>query len=83
MDFSGKIVLVTGGSRGIGRPVAHGFADRGARVAPGFVDTDMAAWSWLHSQGDSDHKASAAAEIFRLDPGQRTGLSGHRLVIGT
>ncbi len=33
MDFSGKRVLVTGGSRGIGRAVAMGFAGRGARVA--------------------------------------------------
>jgi NAD(P)-dependent dehydrogenase (short-subunit alcohol dehydrogenase family) len=28
MDFSGKCVLVTGGSRGIGREVARAFARR-------------------------------------------------------
>lgn len=33
MDFTKKNVLVTGGSRGIGRACAIGFAERGARVA--------------------------------------------------
>ncbi len=29
-DFTGKVVLITGGSRGLGRAMAHGFAERGA-----------------------------------------------------
>jgi 3-oxoacyl-[acyl-carrier protein] reductase len=33
MDFTNKRVLVTGGSRGVGREVAKAFASRGARVA--------------------------------------------------
>lgn len=36
MDFSQKRVLVTGGSRGIGRAVARAFAERGARVVVSF-----------------------------------------------
>lgn len=31
-DFSGKTVLVVGGSSGIGNGIAHGFKERGARV---------------------------------------------------
>ena len=32
LDFSGKTVLVVGGSSGIGNGIAHGFLSRGAQV---------------------------------------------------
>ena len=32
-EFEGKVVLITGGSRGLGRAMAHGFAAQGANLA--------------------------------------------------
>ena len=38
MDFSGKVVVVTGAANGIGREIARAFARRGARLALADVD---------------------------------------------
>ena len=43
-DFEGKVVLVTGGSGGIGRTVCRRFAERGARV-------------WVHYHGGAEAAA--------------------------
>ena len=39
MEFTGKRVLVGGGSRGIGRAIAVGFARAGAKVSVSGRDT--------------------------------------------
>jgi NAD(P)-dependent dehydrogenase (short-subunit alcohol dehydrogenase family) len=45
MRFSGKVVLVTGASRGIGRAIAAGFADEGGTVAVNYVQDEQSAQS--------------------------------------
>lgn len=41
--FENKVVLVTGGSRGIGRAISEAFADEGAIIAINYRDNDQAA----------------------------------------
>jgi len=60
MDFSGKNVLVTGGSRGIGRAIARGFADRGARVAISYRTNRQAADDTLATLPGGPHLAVQA-----------------------
>lgn len=55
MDFSGKFVFVTGGSRGIGRAVATAFATSGARVAINYLSNTDAAEKTLASLDGGPH----------------------------
>jgi NAD(P)-dependent dehydrogenase (short-subunit alcohol dehydrogenase family) len=55
MDFSGKHVLVTGGSRGIGRAIAIGFAEKGACVAVHYNSNRKAAEETLASMPGENH----------------------------
>ena len=60
MDFSGKVVLITGASRGIGRACAQRFADLGARVAVNFRSNDAAAQETVSSLTGTGHAAIRA-----------------------
>lgn len=42
LDFTDKVVLITGAATGIGRAVALGFADRGAKLAIGDINEQAA-----------------------------------------
>ena len=55
MDFTNKRVLVTGGSRGIGRACASGFAERGARVAINYLGNREAAETTLEALAGEGH----------------------------
>jgi NAD(P)-dependent dehydrogenase (short-subunit alcohol dehydrogenase family) len=72
MDFDGRVVLVTGGSRGIGRAVAEAFAGRGATVVVQFRADRRAADETLAALGDG-HLALPAD---LADPEQARSLVG-------
>jgi len=55
MNFKGKRVLITGGSRGIGKACAQAFADRGAQVAINFVHNTQAAQETLEGLKGGPH----------------------------
>ena len=55
MDFTNKVVLVTGASRGIGRACARLFAEHGARVAIHYHANRIAAEATLASMPGSGH----------------------------
>ena len=53
MTFAGKSVLVTGGTRGIGRTIARRFAELGAsRLVLGYLRNDAAAEEAAHELGE-------------------------------
>ena len=55
MDFKGKSVLITGGSRGIGRAIAFAFAGHGASVAISYMTNQAAADNTLKSLPGGPH----------------------------
>jgi 3-oxoacyl-[acyl-carrier protein] reductase len=72
-DFQGKVVLVTGGSRGIGRAVAQQFAARGATVVVQFRADRRSADDTLTALAGDDHRALRADVA---DPEQARSLVG-------
>ncbi|MCA9835587.1 MAG: SDR family oxidoreductase [Trueperaceae bacterium] len=59
MDFQGKRVLVTGGARGIGKAIARGFAERGAKVMVSYHSNHEAAKETLDGLAGEGHSSFA------------------------
>lgn len=57
MDFKGKKVLITGGSRGIGRATAIAFSRQGATCGINYRNDDMAAKAAMDMLEGPDHAA--------------------------
>jgi 3-oxoacyl-[acyl-carrier protein] reductase len=62
-DLSGKVALVTGGSRGIGRAAAEALAGRGAHVAVNYVSNEAAA----QATAEAIAAAGGGAELCHFD----------------
>ena len=73
MNLSGKVTLVTGASRGIGREISRQLAEHGARIAVHFKDNQQAAQETLRSLPDGPH-ALFRADV--SDPGSARDLVG-------
>src|ERR1051326_8933967 len=59
MDFKDKVVVVTGGSRGIGRACAVAFARRGATVVISYAGNEAAATETLKLITEAGGKGKA------------------------
>jgi 3-oxoacyl-[acyl-carrier protein] reductase len=62
-DLSGKVALVTGGSRGIGRAAAEALAKQGAHVVINYVSNEGAA----QSTAQAIEQAGGKAELVQFD----------------
>ena len=71
LDFSGKTVLVVGGSSGIGNGIAHGFRERGAQVHVWGTRADAGAYAGVEG---SDLSGLTYAKV---DVGERAEIAGH------
>lgn len=65
MEFKGKNVLITGGSRGIGRATAIAFAAKGANVGINYRSDDKSAETTLDMLPGKNHK------LFKYDIGEK------------
>lgn len=65
-DFEGKVALVTGGSRGIGRAAVVRLAEGGARVAIAYAGNDAAA---QEAQAACEQAGAAAVTLLKFDVG--------------
>jgi NAD(P)-dependent dehydrogenase (short-subunit alcohol dehydrogenase family) len=64
-EFAGKVVVVTGGSAGIGRAIAHAFAENGARIVVAGRNIEAA----QRAAGDIARETGAQALALEADVG--------------
>ncbi len=60
MDFTNKNILITGGSRGIGKAAAQAFAERGGRICINFNKNSRAAKAVIENLPGKGHFAAKA-----------------------
>jgi 3-oxoacyl-[acyl-carrier protein] reductase len=71
-DLTGKVALVTGGSRGIGRAIAIGLAEQGARVAVNYASNAAAADEVVQQIASGGGEAIAIqGDVSRADDAKR------------
>jgi 3-oxoacyl-[acyl-carrier protein] reductase len=83
-DLKGRRVLVTGGTRGIGREITRAFADAGARLVVCYREDAAAAADLAQEHGDLGvvrADISSAADVARLVEECRTRLGGLDVVV--
>jgi len=65
MDFQGKVVLITGGARGIGREYAVGLARQGARIVVGDILDGSETVGLVESEGG--RAIAVSLDVARMD----------------
>jgi len=75
MGMNGRSVLVTGGTRGIGRAVALAYAREGARVALTYASDQGAAAEVVAEIGEVREVGKSGAAAFHLDLADRASIA--------
>ncbi len=80
MKLKGKVAIITGSSRGIGRGIAELFAEEGASVAVNYVSNAKAAEdvaAYVRSKGGQ--AITVKADVAKLESRSDEPLFGHGL----